>query len=106
MISPELLAEALVEAARGKDWRSDPANAVSCSPAGAGKPNWTASVAFRTGPGKFERYVFVGSGKDGESALRGALVHYCCASGVVPRCPVEAHSLEELELKLAAGGWL
>lgn len=100
------IAEALVEAARGKDWRSDPANTVSCSPVGAGKSNWTASVEFRTGTGSGDSYVFFGSGRDGESALRGALVHYCCSSGVVSRCPVEAYSLEELELKLAAGGWL
>lgn len=100
------IAEALVEAARGKDWRSDPANAVSCSPIGAGKPDWTAKVTYRTGPSAASCYVFVGAGMDGESALRGALVHYCCSSGVLLHCPVEAHSLEELELKLAAGGWL
>lgn len=98
------IAEALVEAARGKDWRSDPANSVSCSP--AGKANWTANVTYRVGPSAAQRYVFCGVGPDGESALRGALVHYCCSSGVLLHCPVEAHSLEELELKLAAGGWL
>ena len=105
--TPEEIAEALVEAARGKDWRSDPANSVSCAPVGAGRANWTAEVTYRIdGPFSGERYVFFGTGRDGESALRGALVHYCCSSGVIPRCPVEAHSLEELELKLAAGGWL
>lgn len=63
-------------------------------------------MTYRVGPSAVPRYVFYGAGRDEESALRGALVHYCCSSGVLLHCPVEAHSLEELELKLAAGGWL